>query len=641
MKKISPCILFLILLGVSWAQELTLQQQADSLYVVYRLDEVVVYGKRYIPAPSMMTEILEAEIPLRQGSTVADLLRTDPGLIVTTGSKAETETRIRGFDARNVLVLVDGRPINPGYYGKADLSMLPKDQISKIKVIKGPASVAYGANGMGGVINIVTKNGLGTPSTLLDTEFGGHGYRKTSLNHSGQKGSWHYWLSGYENAADGFPLSDDFTATSLEDGDLRDNSAYQKAGIQGKLGRRLGPTALISLAAGYHWAQKDCPWTIHPSEGPQFRRFPQWERYGAALSGQWSVTSSLEIKSVLFGDAYHDRFKSYATQAMDEDRLDYDSALENWTLGGSVEALWQVANKHHLHTGFHLRRDLMNKKPDVDEDWFSHHFLTLSVFAEERFIPWMTSTITLGVSYNLFQNENRNEITRHLSPMVSIHQVLPWHFSLRGSWARAVRFPTMHQLFSESSGNSDLKPEEADKWEIGLEREITLPLLDGWRGSAEVAVFSNDLQNLIYRASRTYRHENITDARIRGWEARLALQKSAFSARISCAFLDPAVSSKELMEEVPEFQLGVTMSWCTSFGTSIFYQLHHLSERTTYIPSWNLSSYQVHHFTLTQYIVAGIEARVRFSNFLDTAFEEELGYPGAGRQIQCGIMWRR
>ncbi|MBM3325132.1 MAG: hypothetical protein FJY66_05640, partial [Calditrichaeota bacterium] len=189
-----------------WASPNPGSTTANDSSAIYVLEEVVVYGVSTMSSTSMTTEITAEEIRQRNAVTVADILRSDPGLEVTTGPKAETETKIRGFPARAVLILVDGRPINPGYYGKVDLSMLPLENIAKLQVVKGPASVAYGANTMGGVVNIVTKNGLETPRTTIASEFGDYEFRKLSINHSRRIGRFNYWLSGYENYARGYAL---------------------------------------------------------------------------------------------------------------------------------------------------------------------------------------------------------------------------------------------------------------------------------------------------------------------------------------------------------------------------------------------------------------------------------------------------
>jgi len=632
----------LLIVSTLKAQELTLDAVGDSLFFVYRFEQVTVYGKQFHPSPSMISKVAEPEIQRRGGNSVADVLRSDPGLTVTSGPKGETETRIRGFKARGVLVLVDGRPINPGYYGKADLSMIPKDVIAKIKVIKGPASVAYGANNMGGVINIITKNGFEGKRTSLHTEIGDHQYRKTSLNHSGCLGKWNYWLSGYEHHGNGFKMSQDFSETSLEDGVTRDNAAYHKIGGAVKVGFQSNNKSTYGLSLGYHWAKKDCPWTIYESEGPQYRRFPKWQRFGGALSASWILTSDIEIKSIFFMDGYHDRFQSFQTRAMSKSQMEYDSLLENWTIGGSTDLNLQLGTRHQIQAGFHVRRDLMNKKPDMGEAWFSNSHITGTVYAEDRFRAYETTIVTAGISGHLFGNADAKVSQIHVCPMVSFNQKLPRQIQFRVSFSQAIRFPTMHHLYSSSSGNPGLKSESADKFEIGLMRTCFLPLFSGVSLTMEGAFFHNELDNLIYRASRTYRYENIATARLQGWEARASLQKSnTFGIDAGFASMNGDQSTKELMEEVPKHEGRVSFWGQAPWGTEIRYEYRQYGQRSTYLSSWNLTGYQVHDFLIAQHVGVGLSLQFRLSNFLDGNYQEEFGYPSPGRQVTFGFSWHR
>ncbi|MBU1936405.1 TonB-dependent receptor, partial [bacterium] len=563
----------------------------DTSALVYTLEEVVVYGIRAFGNTSMITEITAEEIQERNAVTVADILRSDPGLAVTTGVKAETETKIRGFPARDVLVLVDGRPINPGYYGKVDLAMLPLDNIAKIKIIKGPASVAYGANSMGGVINIVTKNGLETPQTVVESEFGDYKFRKLSVNHSRQVGRFNYWLSGYENYSDGYVLSKDFAATSLEDGGLRGNSFYHKSGVSGKLGFQPSPANLYALSLGYHWAKKDVPYTIYTFESPQFRTFPEWQRISSALSGNWLLRDDMSLKAIVFADAQHDRLIDYSGSAMRDDQIVWDSKLENWTFGSSVDGRFDVGKNHRLQAGMNFKRDLMNKKPDVNDPWVSHTIYTGTVFSQDNYRPWKRTEITAGVSYNVFGIEEKNLTTQKLCPMVSVRQGLPWELQGRASYANAIRFPTLHHLYSESSGNPDLNAEQADKFEVGLERSFEFNSPHRFL-SIEIAFFRNDLTDLIYRAARSYRFQNIGDATLQGWELRTQFELSRYiSGDVSYGYIDPNESSTVLLEEVSPNRIRASLTGRTGFGTKMLYELNAFDERSTYIATRDLSAY--------------------------------------------------
>ncbi len=126
-----------------------------------------------------------------------------PGIRVTTGRKNEPNVSIHGFDQSMILVLIDGVPYYETNYGKLDLNQIPTDNIAKIEITKGAASVLYGANALGGVINIITKKGTEKPFTSVSLEAG----RKPDLSDLGH--SWN------------------------EDGDLQLLVELQPSGIQG------------------------------------------------------------------------------------------------------------------------------------------------------------------------------------------------------------------------------------------------------------------------------------------------------------------------------------------------------------------------------------------------------------------------
>ncbi len=626
--------------------------ESDSSASIYTLQEVVVYGARTMGGTSMTTEITAEEIQKRSAVTVADLLRSDPGLEITAGPKAETETKIRGFPARDVLVLVDGRPINPGYYGKVDLSMLSHENIAKLQVIKGPASVAYGANSMGGVVNIVTKNGLETPRTTVESEFGEYEFRKLSLNHSRKIGRFNYWLSGYENYAKGYALSEDFQPTSLEDGRLRKNSSYHKTGFDGKLGFQPSAQSLYALSLGYHWAEKDVPSTIYSWDAPRFRTFPSWERFNSALSGNWHLNPRVELKSVFFVDAQHDRLIEYNGSEMREDQIAWDSKLENWTIGGLADAKITAWRKHWIQLGLSFKRDVMNKRPDLDDPWEYHHIYNGTMYFQENYRPWDKTEIAVGMSDNFFGAETEESSINKLCPMASVRQGLPWELRIHASYAYSIRFPVLHHLYSEGSGNPELKPEEADKYEIGLERDFQfdeIPL----KISSEIAFFHNELTNLIYRESRSYRFKNIdTMAFLQGWELRTRFE---FSHYVSGDFgygrvdddlfgINRKHSSDVLLEELAPQRLRVVISGQTDFGMEANYELNYFGltrfdERTTYMPDWRLPQYEIHSAMISQEIGKLLRLHVRVYNLFDEDYQEELGYPSPGRQFFAGMTW--
>ncbi len=643
MKKSIILLLSLILLFIGrsgLAQDLN-STKGDSAVKIYRLQEVVVHGYREQIPSSMLIEIDQQQMQTRNSKTVSELLNFEPGINLTSGYKSETETRIRGFRSSDVLVLVDGRPINPGYYGKVDLSMLPLDNLAKITIVKGPASVAYGANSMGGVINIVTQNGLETPRTVIETRLGDYQFRNLNLNHSRQIGRFNYWISGYEHHAKGFQMSAEFQPNKYENGGVRELSFYHKAGISGKVGYQPDEKLLLTFSSDYHWAKKDIPVATRfvPGDTPRYWRFPKWERYSATLSGEWKINSRLAWKSVLFADAYNDRLINYLNADMADDQIDYDSLLENFTAGGLIHSEYRPSQQHQLLVGIQFRRDQMDKKADVDELWEEHFNLTGSIFVQDDFQPWEKTTLTLGVGYHFHQTETDNT-TGRLAPMVSLQQQLPGKWKLYSSYSHTVRFPVLHQLYSQTSGNPELKPEFADKLELGINKILFFSNQDQYC-SMDLALFYNKMSDMIYRATRSLRYINISETTMQGAEVRTNWSLTRhFAGEFSYSFIDFPQSVLEVNDYLPANKVRLMLIGRTGFGTTLNYEAAYIDERQYYYTSnymLTLPAYFVQNLNLIQEVTKNIAVRLEVSNLLDELYEEEYGYPQPGRQIMGGI----
>jgi outer membrane cobalamin receptor len=629
--------LFISLLAENAVAEQSTMGTGDT--AVYIFESIIVYGIRE-PIKSALVKLEKSDIMARNASTVADVFRSSLGMIISSGPKAETETKIRGFPANDVLVLVDGRPINPGYYGKVDLSMLPLGNVAKIVVVKGPADAAYGANSMGGVINIITQNGTETPRTEVNGEFGDNRYRKLSINHSRRLERFNYWVSAYENYSRGFRLSSDFAPTSLEDGGLRNNASFHKVGIDGKVESQLSSQLLTSLSLGCHIAEKDIASTIYTWGGPTYREFPEWSRYQATLSGCWQPRTHVELKGSVYADAYHDRFISYLSGARLSDQLEYDSKLENWTTGLAFDVRVRPAGSHSLRGGLCAKRNLMNKQPDLDEAWYSRSTYTGSMFLQWDWQIGSRTDVSFGLGYQLFVPKQAESATSYFCPQFALRQTLPMRLNSHLSYSRALRFPTIHELYSETSGNENLKPEYADKYELGIGRWFLAQQGKTYL-NPELTFFYNELSQLIYRESSSYRYRNIGSANLYGWEigANCGLSER-FKAEIGYGILLSSKSANEMLSQTPKGTLHFLISVNTRFGLEANYRYSHYDRRSTYLPEVALSAYGVHDLNLSQQLTGSLKLRIEASNLTDTDFQEELGYPAPGRQFTVSVLWK-
>jgi vitamin B12 transporter len=132
-----------------------------------KLDPVIVTATK-IETPqerlgAAVTVITEEDFQTYRWETVGDALRHVPGVdIQRSGSLGKTTSiRIRGAGPEQVQVLVDGVRVKRPTAGDAELADIAVDQIERIEIVRGPQSTIYGADAIGGVVNIITKRGRG------------------------------------------------------------------------------------------------------------------------------------------------------------------------------------------------------------------------------------------------------------------------------------------------------------------------------------------------------------------------------------------------------------------------------------------------------------------------------------------------
>ncbi len=187
------CLVLCLSFSTVWAEEVKKMTGTEG-YQVFDLGEIFVTAEQ-LPAfteVAVTTEITAEEIQATNSRTVAEALTYVPGVRVSTGRKNEPNIQIRGLDQSRALILIDGVPYYETNYGKLDLNQIPVDNIAKIEIIKGGASVLYGPNALAGVVNIITKKPSEKPYAEIIGEVGENGTYKLSLSHGMKKGIFNY-----------------------------------------------------------------------------------------------------------------------------------------------------------------------------------------------------------------------------------------------------------------------------------------------------------------------------------------------------------------------------------------------------------------------------------------------------------------
>lgn len=161
-------------------------------------------------------------------STLVELLAGQPGIQTATtgGAGAGGSLYIRGTNAGHALVLVDGVRVGSATTGQAALENLPVSQIDRIEILRGPASALYGSDAIGGVVQIFTRRGGGTPRADFLAGIGSQRTRQVQAGVSGASGDVSYSLRLGRSATAGF---DALSSPDDRDGFRQDHASGRVA----------------------------------------------------------------------------------------------------------------------------------------------------------------------------------------------------------------------------------------------------------------------------------------------------------------------------------------------------------------------------------------------------------------------------
>ncbi len=637
MNKTLLTTLIMICLGMSLlaAEDTDINPKPDSTqFRRYTLDTVRVIGE--IPSETI------GAITLKQLDTaiqptpinIRESLQNVSGVTVTVGTKDESNLRIRGFRKNEVKILIDGRPLNTGYFGHADLQNLPLADIKSIYILKGPISSMYGSNTMGGVVNLITN----APSTRkwlhLGTQFKRNNTNHFELSTSHSFDNWNYWLYTARDNTDGFILSKDFNPTDQENGDVRNNLQKTQYNLQGKVNLNLSALHTMGITAGYTGIdKKKIPLSVYGFD-EELRMFKDWKRYQSALMDDYIISETQSLKTMLWLDGGEDTYQTF-TDALYHD-MKMNSTLRYSTFGFNPRYLWQIGSKARLNTGYRSEAVFSTRKDNSNYlTWTPHNLQTHNLFSQLEYQIDNTLSITGGTGLALFRNDVRNTFEAYLEPTFGTYYT--FSNGINSSLAAGLNsaYPTMQQLFSSDKGNPDLKPQYSAKYELSLQKPFTYSF---FTGEIETTFYYNEVRNLIDEVAGKYR--NIDHEKTYGTELSI-LYKPLERLELNCSYalLETVKDTHYKLTESPhnsaEFNTIISLPAGISCSVTSAYKDYRLSQDSGFAYRV-LPSYWTHDLVIKKSwkdirISAGLE------NFTDTYYEEEYGFPAAGRNFNLQL----
>ena len=214
-------------------------------------DEVVVVtatrtASRISKVLSDVTVISQDQIKTSPAESVVQLLSGQPGIALTqTGGKgANASLFIRGSNANHALVLIDGQRISSATSGTTALEHLPLEQIERIEIIRGSASSLYGADAIGGVIQIFTKSGESAPGPTAFIEAGSYGSKNIAIGYGGLIDKTSFSIHAGREESEGFS-SIKAPVGSAYDMYNPDRDGYVNKNVSAQIEHRLSDTARL------------------------------------------------------------------------------------------------------------------------------------------------------------------------------------------------------------------------------------------------------------------------------------------------------------------------------------------------------------------------------------------------------------
>ena len=248
------------------------------------------------------TVVISSEEIARAGAgSVADVLRRQRGIEIGRNGGAGTNTTVflRGANSNQVVVLVDGVRIGSATTGAASWNAIPLPSIDHIEIVYGPLSSLYGADAIGGVVQIFTKKSAGAPAFNASAGGGTYGTNQYDASVTGSTGGEHsvtYALSGAREESDGFSSTRPGSSSYNPDDD-----GYTRNSVNGRIALR--------LAEGHEI-------------GAQFMRSRLSAQYDSGKSAfDTHNIQELDSYAVFLNDRFLPNWRSSVQVARSEDKL--------------------------------------------------------------------------------------------------------------------------------------------------------------------------------------------------------------------------------------------------------------------------------------------------------------------------------
>lgn len=451
------------------------------------LDDIVVTASR---TPQSRTSIIgdvtvidREQIERAAASSLTDILRAQPGVQISTNGGAGTASSVflRGTNDQHLVVLIDGLRINSATSGGTSFENIPLSQIDRIEILRGPASSLYGADAIGGVIQIFTRKGE-TDKLQAHAAIGVGTYdtKTAEAGLSGSAGALKYGVN--VSSLD----TDSFSAKRIRTGIDKDDDGY----------RNLSASAFLELelAKGHTWGLQ-----FFESKGHnEFDQNNNFKNYSEQTLQSYAFTSRNQ-----FTDFWHSTFKL----GMGIDDSDSHALPDNRNI---------VFGKPNLNlntTGiskFHTEQKQLSWQNDINIPLgtltFAYDRLEQNAeansgprlkYKKERnndsFLAGYVADINNHAIQASVREDHDTQFGSHTTGGVGYGYRITPRWRITTSYGTAFKTPSFNQLYRPGFGDPTLTPEKSENIEASF-------AFNQANVSANLTLFQNNIRNMLANA---------------------------------------------------------------------------------------------------------------------------------------------
>jgi outer membrane cobalamin receptor len=665
-QKVTKLSLVVIAVGSS---NLALAGDIDRASILDVAEVIVVTGEQPTAQQQTTTTwtISEDEIKTLGAQSLDQILKNVPGVYVRVGGQGTPRVDVRGFKARHVIYLINGVPANGAEDGQFDPSVIPASQIASVTISVGPTSVLYGPGGGGGVINIRTKEGDNAPLLSGHLEGAENDTLNGDVTLAGAGDKWQGLASVSRQQTDGWPVSSEQPDNALQSGDTRLNSDKTITSLfaQGTywLSDRTQFMANLSYREG-DWGKPVVDGTTDAKA--KYERVDDYDSHTIQIGMAHQFNDLLTLRGFVYqnqSDVLENRYvdDSYKILEQTQDgrsvvhggnlQLIADFA-DGQLLTGSViaerqswESVSETIDSNPVNTGSGRGTGSGGGTGSGSSEAFDDASWLYTVAAEYQYQQDALGFILGGALHQ--QARVVDDESDYSAQAAGYWQALD-DTRINLGVARKVRFPSMRNLYSQSSGNEGLEAEMSKHVELSLDQGI------GSDTDLNIAGFYTDAQNYIAKDVDGV-YQNMGRYQFKGVDVALhnrSIDKLAITFAYS--FLDTedkdAASGLQALEYRPRHQFRLQADYELPFEMRINMNIEHIMGQVfqqqqkiagqKVLVEQELDDYTLVDLNFIQPILGeNLSVYVRATNLLDEHYYQSEALPQAGRQVFFGVNW--